>query len=98
MNTTITENDENVREVNVDELLKNVLSFESRTSPKSAFEMGDIYDLPIKKKNAANIFSQKPARKTPAKIFGTLPNFTKKRRGGARQRKHKKKTRKNSRR
>lgn len=79
MNTTITENNENVREVNVDKLLEEVLAYEKGESPKSAFEMADVYDFPIKKLGPTNNFSQKPKRTgPPAKAFGKLPNFTKK--------------------
>jgi hypothetical protein len=93
MNTTITENNENVRQVNVDKLLEDVLSFEKGKSPKSAYEMGNIYNLPIKKRNNANTFSQRPVRKNKPKAFGKLPNFTRKN-GGKRS----KRTRANKRR
>lgn len=83
MNTTINENDENVREVNTNALLKNVLSYEKGNSPKSAYEMGNIFNLPLKLKGKQNTFSQKPIRKTVPKAFGKLPNFTKK--GGRRR-------------
>lgn len=88
LNITINENDENVREVNTNALLKNVLNYEKGNSPKSAYEMGNIFNLPLKLKNKNNKFSQVPVRKQAPKSFGKLPNFTqrRKRRGGNRRR------------
>jgi hypothetical protein len=71
MDTTITENNTNVREIDLEALLVELAEVDrGRVSP---IKHGNIYNFPIKKTSALNQFRQFPVQK-PKKQFGQLPS------------------------
>jgi hypothetical protein len=84
MDTTVTDNNTNVREIDLEALLEELAEVDKgRVSP---VKHGNVYNFPIKKTSPLNEFRQFPTQK-PKKQFGQLPSAAQK---GGKTRKSKK--------